>query len=121
MPVIATSLPSAPSADTLASLAAELAEIRSILETDPRIRAGALTKKQAAQYMNVCAATLDRWRQDKHDPLPTVSNGNLILFLREDLDAWLKRHRTPRINPPSKGVARSDGGCSAKPDTRQTR
>jgi len=97
VPIVEDPIPQDPTvAQMLLQLKQQILELRELLQSDPRLRSGQLTKANAATYMNVGQRTIDRWRFDEKDPLPYVRKGNMIFFLREDLDAWSKRHRTPR-------------------------
>lgn len=53
------------------------------------------TRKQAAQYIGVAAATLAGWAvQGPH--IPYYRYGNRTLYLKEDLDEFMASHRIDR-------------------------
>lgn len=57
-------------------------------ETDRAV----LPTPEAARYIGLAYATLKRWRSTGHGP-PYVRLGSRIVYLIEDLDAWLRAHR----------------------------
>ncbi len=60
-----------------------------------------LNEREAAQYLNVSQSFLrqDRMngvRENRTPGPPFVRIGRKILYLREDLDGWLDKHRVER-------------------------
>lgn len=64
-----------------------------------------LTRKQAAEHLNVSVRTLDRWRSDGligHDVIGSSGN-KVIRFSVEELDQ-LKTHKDARRKPRKSGL-----------------
>lgn len=57
-----------------------------------------MTEEQAAVYLGVSTSTLrhsrcEGLREGRMPPPPFVRLGRKIVYLRDDLDAWLAQHR----------------------------
>lgn len=50
-----------------------------------------LNLKSAAEYLNKSAVTVRRWIKD--DKIPYYKTGKEYLFLEEDLDEFMRRHK----------------------------
>ncbi len=62
----------------------------------------ALTESEACDFLNVSRVTL--WKLRKAGEIPTViSGGKKLLFLREDLEAYLRRNRVV-VEPETAGT-----------------
>ena len=48
-----------------------------------------LTRKQAADYLNIKVATLHNWASTKRYALPFVKIGRLARYRKKDLDAFI--------------------------------
>ncbi|UYM06074.1 helix-turn-helix domain-containing protein [Solicola gregarius] len=53
----------------------------------------ALDTAAAAEYIGVARATLKKWRATGDVRVPYIRAGSKILYLVEDLDAFLHAHR----------------------------
>lgn len=58
-----------------------------------------MTEEQAAAYLNVSRSTLrhgrsEGARRNRMTPPPFVKLGRKIVYLKDDLDAWLLKHRS---------------------------
>ncbi len=49
-----------------------------------------LTTKQASEYLHITAGTLAVWRTNRTYNIPYVKCGGRVLYLKSDLDNWLK-------------------------------
>lgn len=57
-----------------------------------------LTRQQAAQYLGLGPETLIRWATTGHNNLPFYKVGRRVFYTKSDLDAWLSRRKTERVN-----------------------
>ncbi|MGM0553284.1 MAG: helix-turn-helix domain-containing protein [Pseudomonadota bacterium] len=51
---------------------------------------------RAADYLQVSARTLNRWRNMRKGPA-WIKAGRKVLYRRSDLDAWLDHHRVEPV------------------------
>lgn len=63
-----------------------------------------LTGKEAANYLGFSESTLRTYRvrskkQTRNIGPPYIKAGKTIRYLKEDLDAWLEKHRQKRNEP----------------------
>ena len=50
------------------------------------------TRSQAAAYLGVKAGTLSNWASTHRYSLPYIKFGRKVMYLKTDLDAFLKKH-----------------------------
>lgn len=58
------------------------------IQTNPR-----LTRREAAQYLNLSVGTLANWAVTGRYELPFFRCGKKALYLKSDLDHWLGQRR----------------------------
>lgn len=57
-----------------------------------------LSSSEAAKYLGISDSALRQsrmngWRDNRLPPPPFVKIGRKVLYLRDDLDRWLEKHR----------------------------
>ena len=59
----------------------------------PALLSEYLTKAQFAREMSVTERTLDNWQRRRAGP-PRAKLGNIVLYHRDDVKAWLRERAT---------------------------
>lgn len=59
------------------------------LQSNPR-----MTRREAAEYLNLSAGTLANWAVSGLHDLPYFRCGRKVLYMKADLDNWLENRRT---------------------------
>jgi excisionase family DNA binding protein len=62
-----------------------------------------MTKDQAAAYLHISMATLERWMRAGLLPVVKLAGRRRVLFRKVALDAVLQAHETRRGTPTSEG------------------
>lgn len=75
----------------------------------PGQRRRGMSEEEAAAYTGLSRSSLRQGRMDgirdnRLPPPPYVRLGRKIIYLRDDLDAWLERYRVPSVEAVSRGV-----------------